>query len=220
MSSRSKGKKRMAVSSRIPAKLNDGYTRVVHGTLIRPMLSSDRGRAFDLIRRGSVDQGVATVFENVVGGIPVDSHETPERKEIWRQIVEYPDEKADLQNLISGARLRMELPKAADMPCSTCRQYIINHDTWEVHQRGGIKTPRSGGELLCETEGGCPRGTWQNPLAFSERNTQAWNHYWEWKLAGMPFSECPIQRRNWMFLHWITEHGRTRKLRPAIRPTV
>lgn len=184
------------------------------------MLSPDRDRAFDLIRRGSVDRATSVIFENVVGGTPASHQSTGNRIEIWKAIVEYPSEQADFQNLISGARLRMELPKAADMPCSTCRQYIINYDDWEIHERGGVKTARNGGELLCETEQGCPRGTWQNPLAFSERNTQAWNHYWEWRLAGMPLPECPIQRRNWKFLHWITEHGRTREFCPTIRSTV
>ena len=143
-----------------------------------------------------------------------------QQREIWLAIIDNTTEDDDLRNLISGAKLRMSNPKAADMPCSTCRKLVVDTDKFEVYRRpGGLAVPRSeGSELMCDTKKGCARGHWERPIAFSQKNTLAWNHYWEWRQAGMPIPECAIQRRNWSILHWIT-NGCSRQLCPTIRST-
>jgi len=141
---------------------------------------------------------------------------------LFRQVIENPTEEADLANLIRGAKLRLANPKAADFSCTLCREFIIDHEVWDFRYRLGtserLVRPKDG-ELMCDTESGCPRGHWKRCNAFSEKNTQAWNHFFEWRLAGMPIPDCPIQRRNWAFLTWVIEHGASRKLRPTIRST-
>lgn len=206
---------------RIPPRLNDGYSRIVNGIPVRSMLLPDRDHVFDLIRQGRADQANEIILSEpyVFGDTSILTDE--QRQEIWVSVVEYPEQDKDVKNLIFGAKLRMQHPKLAQLSCDTCRKYVVDPDTWEVVERFGRgPLPRNGGELLCETERGCPRGTWKAPIALSEKNTQTWNHYWEWRLAGMPLPDCSTQRRNWMLLHWITEHGCTRQLFPTIRPTV
>jgi hypothetical protein len=141
-----------------------------------------------------------------------------EQKAMWQAVMENPTEKEDRDNLIYGAKLRVDNPKAADYDCDTCRRYITDHNKWEVYKRAGgftiLREPHH--ELLCEAPGGCPRGTVDKPKALSEKNRLAWSHYWDYRLAGMPLPECPVMRWNWKMLNWITQDGCLRNLYPGV----
>ncbi len=209
-------------SLKLQPQLNDGYTLEFQGVLIRKMRSSEQRDLVQHIRKEGSAAGIQIVFSPPYFFGEKERLEIEQQKSVWLEIVSNSSEFEDRKNLISGAKLRMSNPKAADFNCSECLKYVPDHEIWEPYKRpGGFLVKREKHhELLCETQKGCPRGTWAEPLALSEKNTLAWNHYWEWRQAGMPLPECLVQRSNWMLLEWITQHGCSRQLCPTIRTTV
>lgn len=204
----------------IPDRINDGYTLPVSGGFVRRMPLRYRKRVFNLIRSGAVRTAVDTVFSPPWFFGAFSGLSECRKEVIWKSILEWPDEQQSHDNLISGVRLRCEHPEAADFSCDTCRKFIVDYDRWKVRDKpgGGFYLRPVGGEILCEIESGCVRGD-HGSSALNEVNTMAWNHYWEWKQAGMPLPECPVMRWNWKVIEWIAINGRIRKLRPSIRGT-
>jgi hypothetical protein len=203
----------------LPSKLNDGYTSIVAGCFVRSMPRRESSRILQTIRDGFAGTAIDEVFSPPWFHGVKSELSSQQQEVVFVTIVKNTTEIEDRQNLIRGAKMRMTDPEAADFSCALCRKVLVDHDTWEEYRRGGKTIPRlPEHELLCDTEGGCPRGHWKRGLkVFSQKNTLAWNHYWEWKLAGMPLPDCPVQRLNWALLNWVTEHGCSRKLRPTIR---
>lgn len=211
----------MVLFKRIPDHLNDGYTTLIDGCLVRSMPASVSSQVFDEIRYGEVFSAVESVFAAPwFHGERADMKPVTEQA-IFKAVVENPTEAADKRNLISGSKLRIKEPRAADFSCHTCREWISDLEKWEVYiGAGGVRNRRRPTDsLACETPGGCKRGHWKSPVAFNSKNTQAWNHYWQFRSSGLPLADCPTMRWNWMILEWIAIHGSTRKLRPAIRET-
>jgi len=200
----------------ISPELSDGYTLTVDGQNVRPMPTHVASDFLTEVRHRGGDWGMKKVCQSPWF---FGTHDELTRK-VFLAIVENKTEVADRANLISGAILRAENPKAADYDCETCQKYITNHNDWRPQERmgsGGLTILRKKGqELLCETEMGCPRGTLEAPKSLNKKNIMAWNHFWDWRLAGMPLPKCPTMRWNWKMLDWIINNGRHRNLYPGV----
>lgn len=195
---------------------DDGYTELLYGQPYRRMLSPQRDACIKLAKVDPL-HAINIVFNRPYFFGSRDALSSQQQQDLFRAVFEYSAEQTDLRNLITGAKLRMSHPKLADLSCNTCRKWWIDADTYEICRIGGDPLSRPAhAELMCDTETGCPKGHWSDPLSLSDKNTKTWNYYWEWQTVGCPFPDCPIIRRNWKYLNWVISNGSSRRLRPTI----
>ena len=188
--------------------IEDGYTEEVLGVPFRRLLSKERDTVVAMVRDGK-PLAVETKYFKSPYVFPVTPLTEFQKQELFTQLLEYPHEQQDLDNLLQGVRLYLTQPLLAVRTCDTCREWWFDEETGLVSKRAGECLPRpSHAPTACDTDRGCPKGHYSNPQGMSDKNQRAFNHYLEWKAVGCPHPECPIIRRNWMYIEGlIAKHG-------------
>lgn len=105
-------------------------------------------------------------------------------------------ERDDAENLTEGLRFQIDHPGMAGVTCEACRTWWMDPTTGEISQRHGEKLLRPAGtKLLCQTNAGCPKGTFENQKGLSAKNQQALRHYLECRATGQ-FPDDAIVKQN------------------------
>ena len=125
-----------------------------------------------------------TLLKTILGSLP-DS-----QGRLWKD-----DEAAYLENLRQGIRFRKRYPGLAKRSCDDCRKWWFKGETNERHKHGDGRDQLRVGPVLCETETGCPKGTYENQLSLLPDNTWALRHFMECSAIGS-FPDDPIVKQN------------------------
>lgn len=201
---------------------NDGYLETLNSAIsFRRLLSPERGMITNLIRSKRVDKAEEFLFKPpfVFSDDPLTESE---KQELFVQLMDNPTEQEDVDNLIYGTRLFATNPRLATRSCELCKRWLFDEDTGLVAKSGGkYLARRKNTPTLCDSgsQEKCPKGHHSDPREMSPKNNQALNHYLEWEGTGVcPHPECPIMRRNWMWIKRIFDkyghpavHGGVRK---------
>lgn len=103
-------------------------------------------------------------------------------------------------------RLVVLHPQVAFRDCSHCRQWEYDETTGEPIKRKNRKTLTARrSPLPCERDK-CPKGHWTRPIAITQQNLEAWQHYRECKAVG-DFPDDPLVRRNAAIIARIEEEA-------------
>lgn len=200
----------------IPHDLNDGFTTEVRpGVFTRPMLFSNRAKlrgveSAEVIQRISVDPYLFTNGEKV----------SRDDGDVWKAILGYSKEKADLNSLADSLSLHMETPGMSLMSCDTCKTVSINHSTGEIYiGADGNPVRLSPAAILpCMTRLGCPKGRPEDNRGLSNQRWAATiRHFWYYRsLPSHRLASCPIWHRNRLLIEWILFYGRDRRFDPFV----
>lgn len=187
----------------------DGYTEHVEfngdDLLFRPFTRHDRvaiantlqsipERVGERVERMLVESRI--VYETWgVGVDALDDREFQELRRITFGIGRTQQELADEENLLAGARLLAQYPHFGRFTCDQCRVWHFDPVSFTpIRQNWSdeLRKKRPGEPVLCEVDT-CPRGHWENPVSFSEKNGMAYRHYQTFREA---LPDDPIVNRN------------------------
>tara|TARA_R110000803_G_scaffold123407_1_gene191320 strand:- start:3150 stop:3815 length:666 start_codon:yes stop_codon:yes gene_type:complete len=86
-----------------------------------------------------------------------------------------------LQNKVT---LHLNYKDLLDTPCSVCCKYIYDPRSGEFAMMGNKRARRQPEDvLLCKTREGCPKGTFDNPLSWTDKERQVYRHDLECRKA-------------------------------------
>ena len=120
------------------------------------------------------------------------------------------EERADAENLAAGARLALQYPHLADpaFDCRSCQHYLYNPLEGRLFRDSAGEPVKRDGPTLCQTPQGCPKGTPESPIRFSEKNAQAFRHWQAWQGTGCGLNDA-IVRRNARIIEHAREYVRS-----------
>jgi len=199
----------------IPEHLDDGFTtEVTDGLYARPMLWRDKQKWKGI---PAVEQA-GHLYSNYVESSVSDFEQ--HKAEVIQVVLGYTskEEEQDFQDLHDSVYLHVVLnPGLSELPCSTCREWCVDHEKGTIYiGPSGQPTPLPRGTRLpCETQSGCVKRHWADPLGLSEdRWARCWRHYWTYRDNPGTMSFDPIFLRNKKLLDWIVDYGRDRRFDP------
>lgn len=203
----------------IPDHVNDGFTRDLgDGVLVRPMLWEAK-KDFHIRAKECPEDALSWLMGSVycVSSVPDD----PEiEAEVVKAILGYNvvTENMDFQKLSDTLTLQVTRPGLSQLECSDCRKYSVDMDTGEVQYRQGQPLPIPGGcRIPCETDFGCMKGHWSDPIGLAgTRWAATWAYYWKYQAAGRDYRlmNCPLAERNRLLFDWVLKYGRHRGFNP------
>jgi len=191
--------------------IEDGYTFRFKDWYCRPL--SDFGRE---IARGHYESSDWALLDTFLWSPPhFYGDETKlsqgDKASLFSLMVETPVQ-AMQKELHDAVRLELTNPLLSKRSCAACKKWWFDPDTQLIAMRGGT-TPILRPEhsvVPCDTNEGCPKGHYHNPIQFSKQNRLAWKHYLEWSSVGLTdeAKECPILRQNWRIIQGLVNtHG-------------
>ena len=173
------------------------YDRVtVNGKefLIRRMIRSERDKFLPWANRRHRRTVMPAIATRVIEG---DPDWTDDWDDLFVEISGLrsdQSEQSDIDNLYRGVLLALRHPEVAGRDCTLCREWWYGPNGKPLTDSQGRKRKRVG-VVPCETQIGCPKGHYDNPIDLSWKNQNAYTHYLECR-AVCSFPDDPVVRRN------------------------
>jgi len=188
--------------------IEDGYTFKYKDWYCRPL--SDFGREIARSHYESSDWGKLDSFLWTTPHFYGDETtlSSGDKASLFTLMVETPLRRMQ-RDLAACVRIELTNPLLAMRTCNSCRKWWFDPETQLISMRAD-DTPLLRPKHVvvpCETNEGCPKGHYNDPIEFSEQNRQAWRHYLEWHSVGLPESDrkCPVLRRNWRIISRLVD---------------
>ena len=197
----------------IPEHLDDGFTfEVGPGVYARPMLWADK-QEWKLL-------GLEEQRSDIECHIYGDGDYEQYMVEAVQVILGYTsrEESQDFQDLSNSIELQILNPGLSTIDCRTCRRYCMDHENGTLYiGPSGHPTPLPrNAKVPCETQIGCPKGHWSEPVGLSnERWARTWRHYWKYHNSCTPDLD-EIVTRNRLLINWTVNYGRDRRFDPFV----
>jgi hypothetical protein len=190
--------------------IDDGYSERHGEYLIRRLVKSERMILQRLLQERRTWEAEKFLFKSgrvtsIIGEevIPEES----EKQALAEALVTWPTEEAELLNLRQSVALLLKTPLLGLRSCEMCKRWWFDPDTNKIVRVGTadlLRPPHA--PVPCDTDAGCLKGHWSNPLEMSPKNRKAWNHWLEWKYVGCPDPHDAILRRNWRWFEALAAH--------------
>lgn len=203
----------------IPSWLDDGFTRDLGDeVLVRPMLWEAK-QDWRKIAAESPEEA----FQWILGSVYCLNHVPHDReieKKVVSQVLGYSTEaeNSDFQKLSDTLTLQVLHPGLSQLHCGDCREYSVDMETGEIQYRQGKPLRIPGGcRIPCETDFGCMKGHWSDPLGLAgTRWAATWTYYWKYQASGQDYRlmNCPLAERNRLLFDWVLKYGRHRGFNP------
>lgn len=189
--------------------IDDGYTKDFKGVPYRSLTAEGRRQADRLFNREGVDSLIEFLSSSprTFGSFDSEDHQG----QLYRLVMENPDEDEDAENLSVGIELLLKHPLLGLRSCEVCQEFWFDEETGLVSE--GEDGPRKRipqAKVACETNIGCMRGHHESPIELSLKNKQTWEFYLARRHAGLTDEErqCSVLQKNWRIIGTLIEqHG-------------
>lgn len=186
-------------------EIDDGYSIPYREFLLRPLTWSEKVHLRELIEARRVQIAEQFLLRrgrvNDLNGEPVEIVDPDLQQEVSEILIGWQTEAGDMKNLRQSALLMMKHPLLGIRSCQLCKTWWFDEDTRKIVNIGGVNARRPAhAAVACDTDAGCLKGHWSNPVELSDKNKKAWEHWLEWRSVGCPRPYDAIMRRNWKWL--------------------
>lgn len=164
--------------------------------VLRKLLSEDKQEASHYLFDGRVTtKGGKEVIPDLL-----------EQQSVAEALVSWNTEPSDTANLREGASLYFRHPRLAVRSCSLCKAWWFDEDTHRIVQIGGqnIRRPKHAA-VACDTDAGCAKGHWRNPVELNAKNTLAFQYWLRHRATGCPKPGDAILANTWFWLEELAK---------------
>lgn len=173
----------------IPPGLDDGFSKLVHGYVVRALTAKDIQRAKNI-------EDLESWFFKEPRVYDCTGYLHPEDQ---MNMLQWACEGYNHQQVEEDVRFFIQYPELINRPCDLCRKWWYCHSSGKIVDRGdGQPLERhASAPPSCETDAGCAKGHWSDPYQLSMSTKKAIEHYQEFKVVGCPYPFDGVMRSNW-----------------------